>query len=470
MNPHSASNDYYIEVTVSNDKLEAFLDFSNCGEDMVCTVQQLEALLKNHSISYGIDYARIVQIATDIGPYLKRKIVIASGDPPQPGKDGIISYLFDLKDQAKKPAVLEDGSVDFREVTTIHNVRKGELLARRIPPTEGIPGKAVTGEVIRARNGKEARFKIGKNVVTDKENQQLYSAIDGVISHTGHGQINVFPVYEVNGDVDYGIGNIDFIGTVVIRGNVLTGFKVKAEGDIRVTGSVEGAEMEAGGSILISAGILGQNKGLIRAGKTVRSAFVQEGNVEAGEDVIISQSIMHSNVRAGRSVQCAGAKGLIVGGKIQAGEYVSARTIGNSLSTATVIEVGVLPEVRSELLQLKEQLKSSTDNLQKTEKALTLLDQLAASGQMSPDKVAMRVKLSNTKKQTSEEIEMSKDRILHLEKTLEDTELAKIEATSTVYGGVRLVMGRYIKSTKDPVQRVYFRIDNGDIVMYPLFP
>ena len=50
---------------------------------------------------------------------------------------------------------------------------------------------------------------------------------------------------------------------------------------------------------------------------------------------------MHSNVRAGRTVKCVGAKGLIVGGLIQAGERVTASMIGNSMSTATVIEVGV---------------------------------------------------------------------------------------------------------------------------------
>lgn len=470
MNPHSASTEFFIDVLLSDDKLEAFLDFSHCGEDMVCTVEQLETLLKKHSISYGIDYARLVQIAKDPGPFIKRKIVIATGDPPKPGKDGEIKYWFDMKASAKKPAVLEDGTVDYREVTSILNVKKGELLASRTPPTKGVPGKAVTGEVLMARNGKEARFKVGKNVVTDANNTQLYSAIDGVISYTGKGQINVFPVYEVNGDVDYAIGNIDFVGTVVIRGNVLTGFKIKAEGDIRVTGTVEGAEMEAGGSILISAGILAQNKGWIRAGKTIRSAFIQDGNVEAGEDVLISQSIMHSNIRAGRSIRCEGAKGLIVGGKLQAGEQVVARTIGNSMSTATVIEVGVLPEVRSELHKLKEQLKMNTDNLQKTEKALTILDQLAAAGQLSPDKAAMRVKLANTRKQTLDATETVKDRILQLETMLEDTGKARIEATSTVYGGTKLVMGRHTKMINDPVQRVYFRIDDGDIGMFPLYP
>ena len=46
----------------------------------------------------------------------------------------------------------------------------------------------------------------------------MYAALDGLLTKTEKGKINVFPVYEINGDVDYSIGNIDFVGTVVIRG------------------------------------------------------------------------------------------------------------------------------------------------------------------------------------------------------------------------------------------------------------
>lgn len=82
---------------------------------------------------------------------------------------------------------------------------------------------------------------------------------------------------------------------------------------------------------------------------------------------------MHSTVRAGKAVSCNGAKGLIVGGTIQAGERVTARTIGNSMSTTTVIEVGVLPELRNEMIHLRNQLRVFMENMDKTDKALSLL-------------------------------------------------------------------------------------------------
>lgn len=454
----------FVKVTLSNDKLLAFIHFTNCDETFTCTSAQLKELLASHFVVYGIRYDILDKIAANPRDYLLSKTEIAEGDAPVNGSDGSIEFQFNLNAD-KRPAEREDGTVNLKEVTSINNVKKGQVIARKIPPREGINGKAVTGETLPAHSGKEARFKIGKNVVTDAEQTAVYATIDGVIVHTDRDKINVFPIFEVNGDVDYTIGNIDFVGSVVIRGNVLPGFHVKAAGDIRLTGGVEAAELEAGGNIEIGAGILGQNKGLIRAGKSIKSSFIQEGIVEAGEEVIVSQSIMHSTVRAGKNVICQGTKGLIVGGTIQAGEKVQARTIGNSMSTATVVEVGVLPELRNELISLKSHVRSQTENLDKTEKALTLLDQLAATGQLPADKLAMRIKLANTKRQASEELVQAKDRILEIEKSLENTEKAKVVINSTIYGGAKIVIGRYTRFVKDPISRITFQISDGDISM-----
>ncbi len=171
--------------------------------------------------------------------------------------------------------------------------------------------------------------------------------------------------------------------------------------------------------------------------------------MEAGEDVIVSRSIMHSTIRAGHTVLCKGSKGLIVGGLVQAGRHIVARTIGNSMSTVTALEAGVVPELRNELALLRGELKTGRDNLDKTEKALSLLDQLAASGSLTPAKVAMRVKLQHTKRQTVERLYEIKERILEIEKSLEDSDQASIDVIGAVYSGVRIVIGRHTKFVKD---------------------
>jgi uncharacterized protein len=458
----------FIQISVSEDKLLAYLQFTNVPDTFTVTIEQLHEALRQRNITYGVDVAQLAIIVSDPRPFLYTRTVVARGTKPSDGRNGNIRYLFELGAGAKKPQELDDGTVNFKELLTLNNVKNGQLIGQRFLATEGTPGKAVTGEMLLPIPGKEAKFKVGKNVYTDPEEMALYANIDGMVSKTERDKVNVFPIYEVNGDVDYSVGNIDFVGTVVIRGNVCPGFKIHASGDIRVTGGVEAAELEADGSIEISAGILGQNKAKLKAGLDVKSAFIQDAYIEAGNNVLVSQSIMHSTIRARSTVTCRGAKGLIVGGTVQAGERVICRTIGNSMATSTTIEVGVLPELRNELLQLRTQLKTVMENLDKTNKALALLDQLAMTGQLAMDKVAMRTKLGQTKSQSFTEQTELRERILEIERTLEDSENAKVNVLSVVYGGVKIVIGRYTKYVKDPLSHCTFKLSDGDISILPI--
>jgi len=462
--------DSYLRIQTSADKLSAFLTFSRITEDFVCGSSDLEQYVRSKGVVHGLRIDVLDQICRNPLAYCREQTLIAQGEAPGEGKDGAVRFVYDMEDRNQhKPAEDQDGKVDFKEVNRLKNVTRGQLIAELVEPTSGSSGKMVTGEVIPPKFGKKARFKIGKNVVQNGE-KALYAAIDGLITLTDKGKINVFPVYEVNGDVDYSIGNIDFVGTVVIRGNVLTGFRVRASGDIRVVGGVEGAELESDGSIEITSGIMASNKGHVKAGRNVRSSFIQDGHVYAGEDVVVSQSIMHSTVKAGKNVICSGAKGLIVGGIIQAGEEVVARTIGNAMSTATAIEVGVNPQMREELVELRATIKQSFESNEKTEKALVILDQMAAAGQLTSDRMELRAKLNATKRQTSALIDESKARMLEIEKTLEDTNRSKINVSGTAYGGIKIVIGRYTKFVKDSAQRVSFRLMEGDIAMVPYHP
>ena len=89
--------------------------------------------------------------------------------------------------------------------------------------------------------------------------------------------------------------------------------------------------------------------------------------------------------------------------------------------------------------------------MDKTDKALYLLNQLASSGQLSPDKLA-RIKLNATKKSNMAEQADIKDRMLEIEKMLEDTGKARVNVVKTIYGGAKIVIGRYTRFVKDPTR------------------
>ncbi|GGN90343.1 FapA family protein [Saccharibacillus kuerlensis] len=456
--------DRHLAVSFEASKMSAHLRFIKPEEEFQCTEEDLRRFLHDQEVRFGILDEQISKFVASPEHYFFEEIEIARGVPAIDGRNGRIELLFEQSGEVR-PAEKENGVVDYKELMRLSNVNKGQLLARRYPAENGTPGKSVTGEEVPFKPGKEARFKVGKNVVMDANHTSLYATIEGMVSCTDNGKINVFTVYEVHGDVDYSTGNVDFVGTVVIRGSVLPGFRVKAAGDIRVRGGVEGAELFADGSIEISGGIIGYHKGIVKAGMNVTSSFIQDGNVEAGENVVVSQSIMHSEVRAGKSVVCSGTKGLIVGGHVQAGEGVTARTIGNTMATATAIEVGVLPNLRNELADLHKRLREIADGIQKTTQALGLLEQMAQAGSLGADKLALRAKLSVTKRQQEQERLQVKERIIEIDQVLEDTGRAKVMVKDAIYGGAKIAIGRYTKFLKETAHRVSFQYTEGDIVM-----
>ncbi|MNJ05466.1 hypothetical protein D3C73_1668080 [compost metagenome] len=57
--------------------------------------------------------------------------------------------------------------------------------------------------------------------------------------------------------------------------------------------------------------------------------------------------------------------------------------------------------------------------------------------------------------------------MLEIEKMLEDTARARVEVVKTIYGGSKIVIGRYTRFVKDPTERVIFRYTEGDISLAP---
>ena len=165
---------------------------------------------------------------------------------------------------------------------------------------------------------------------------KIYATLDGQLSITID-SINVLPVFEVNGDLDLKTGNIDFIGNVLIRGNVPSGYTVKAGGDIHVMGLVEGAHLIAGGSVHISGGIAGGMRGSLEAGIDIYSNYLNQAICNAGRNVSIDRTILHSKVTSGGRVIVQ--NGHIIGGEIRAARSVEAIDIGNYHYMQTIIHI-----------------------------------------------------------------------------------------------------------------------------------
>ena len=269
--------------------------------------------------------------------------------------------------------------------------------------------------------------------------------------------------------MDFSTGNIDFIGNVIVKGNIKDGFCVKAQGDVEVYGTVEGGSISASGNIFIKKGIRGLKKSKIEAQGSIYSNFVEYATIFAGEDIKINEAIMHSVVNGGATVQVGGKKGLVVGGTCRAGQALICKTIGSSLATLTNIEVGLKPELRLEYKDICGKLTRAQENKDKTEKAIRLLSDLKKKlKRLPPDKEKLLAKLLKACEQLKEQIQDLELYKIKLEEQIKTLEKGYIEVSGVLYSGVNITIGRANKHITNEFYKVKLIQKGVDISISPL--
>lgn len=459
-----------ILVKISDDKMEATLYINRRPGTSPVTESQIYQALKDKGVIFGINEEAVreaVRLSAESSEELI-KIVVARGKEVEHGRDAQITYHFPLPGKAK-PIEREDGTVDFYNLNLVHNVRAGEVLATKIPAVPGEPGITVTGQMIRPLPGKNINFRRGKNTIVDKDGCAVVATTAGHVVLID-GIVHVFPVYEVNGDVDLSTGNINFVGNVIVRGNVKSGFIVKAEGNIEVHGTVEGGSLYAEGNIEVKKGIMGQGRGIVWAKGSVFARFVENGEIQAGENVVIADAIMNSNVSAGKCIIVEGRRGVIVGGVCRAAEEIKAKVIGSLLAPPTQVEVGVKPEIRQAYKQTTSDLIAREKNLEKVQQVLGVLSYVEKTrGELPPEKQELLARLRMTESQLLREIKELRQKKQALEEELAELRRCKVRVSGTIYPGVTVVIGQLTMHVNDPLQYVTLTEDMGDIKIYPYF-
>lgn len=423
------------------------------------TLEEALQEIQGEGIVFGIDKSAVKEMLNEEDYY--KEVPIAYGQSPRKGQDAQIKYHVEFNRQAK-PEILEDGTVNYRQLDLIQNVSKGQVLTSLTPATEGISGKTVLGKNIQAMSGKRLRLPKGKNVIISEDGLALMSMIDGK-AEMKNGKIHVYAIYEVMGNVDNSTGNIDFVGNVIVNGNVLTGFEVKSKGYIEVRGVVEGAKLISEGNVVLKKGMQGMGKGSIQSQGNVIARFIENSIVEAKGNVT-AEAILHSRVNCGGKVEVAGKKGLVAGGSIAAGVEISAMVAGSPMATNTELEVGASPLLRDEYSHLKSEIDKISQELKQAEQILVLLDRMESRGRLSVDKANMRLKTIKTKLIHNQRIPGIKARIEELEDIFNGVSTGRINIRGTIHPGVKITIGSSMLYIRDAEQHVTYKREHGDII------
>ncbi len=455
--------DGWCRLQVSNDAMEAYLVVEPpIGGGQWPTKEDALKTIRSENIVYGIIDDAIDEV---INKRQLKPVLIAQGRAPVNGIDAEINYLFETGVFRKAFTEDEFGRVDYRQVQNLQNVVVGQKIAEKIPATPGEPGSNVRGEDVKATPGKDKQVKLGKNVAWTEDNLVIFSTISGEPS-LANNKVSVHEVHEIKGDVDFKSGNINFLGSVIIQGNVESGFKIEAEGDITIYGNVDSADIKAGGNLFIKGGISGMDKGKIICGGDFSAKYIEHANVDCEGSATVREAIMHCQVNADQKVVCEGGKGLIVGGLIRSGEEISAKTIGSRLGTITELEVGVKPKLKLESQALEEQVRQNKDSLDKAEKAISLLSKMPSLPDDRKEMLQNLIKTSYALKAQINEADAKRQELLE-EILVRSKEKGRIRVKEVIYPGIRVTMGKTTIMIQDEIKFANLVYNEGEIQILP---
>lgn len=453
------------KVTMTPDNMQAYVRFyapSIGGEEM--TADELIKDLEIRGIRHGIQTDVIRKCFAKRRDYCK-DILVAQGTEPVHGTDAYIKYYFNT-DRKAKPALKEDGSVDFFQLNVVQHCDKGDVLAKLIPEDPGKGGMNLLGLRLKPRDVRKAVLKYGNNIEISEDNTTLTSMVNGHVELI-EGSVFVSDVLTVE-NVDNSTGNIDYEGSVQVNGNVGTNFQVKAKGNIEVKGVVEGAVLEAGENIIIARGVNGMGKGSLKAGGNIISKFLQ-GVFAQADGYIASESVLHSKLMAGTEVNIDGRKGFITGGSVSAVNSVNVKTLGSSMGADTVVEVGVDPKLAVRLQEIQDRIEAENREIQSIQQILISTKKKMAQGvKLSPEQLQYLQTLVEANQMKSKMVAENIEEMEQLQSSMKGKSGACVTVRDTVHPGTKICIGDVSMTVQKETQYCKFIKAGGDVKVAPL--
>lgn len=461
-----------LNIKLSPDRMMAFLRVSNVQDaDYELDKDYILEALKEREIVFGILEDEIQEYCIQKKYY--KELKVAKGKEPINGEDGSLTFHFDTQPKYL-PKELNDGSVDFKDISLIQNVKAGDVLCEIVLPTDGTPGKDIFGNEVPSKAGAMPTLTAGKNISLSDDELTFSAAVDGRIEYIND-VISIEEVFHVKGDVGPETGNISFNGSVIISGNVTDGFRVEAKKDIIINGRVEGADIKTDQNVLIRSGMNGMKKGTIHAGGDVTSRFIENATVICGGN-FCSECTLNATIKAGNSIIMKGKRAAMLGGTYVAGDSIIAKEIGSELNIP--MEISIEPEWYAIEIEGKsnedvayvfldqEELKEKITKIEKEADKFGSVLQEVVSGKK---KVEARQKTLYMKQLMGMREEKMRE-VYHLQEKLDQStayynshEFA-VTCTGKIYPGVRMrICGIMMRVEHIGTHQKYY-VDKGEII------
>lgn len=458
---HFTDENSGLVIRISDDCMSACITLPSSVKDRF-SVNRIVKILKQHEITFGLLEQELEYFSKELPR--DREVLIAQGHKSTPGVNGSYEYFFNRK-ASNAPRIREDGTVDYSSMKVTETVQAGQVVAVYHPATTGVTGSTVTGISLTPNVGQDLPALTGEGISFDK-NSNTYRAVYGgnITFQEQSYSLNIWKTCTIEGDATRYSGNIEYDGTVIIRGDVRNMARIRATGDIYVDGLVEGAELTAGQNIIIRGGMNAAGRGSIQAGGNITGSFFEAANLKAG-GTIEGSYFLSCNIETDDKVIAKGGKSLIQGGQIMAAIGVEASNYRAASGSKTKIEVGNTSSLATRQQEITVQMTKATDEIRKLRDGKSKLIQV-----FGPEIVETRAIYQKTisaleqKEAQLEQLELENER---LERILLLTLRAYIKVSSFMQSGILIVVNGNRKLLEKDLKKLtitseYFTEEEGD--------
>jgi len=367
-------------IRVSDDKLKAYLVLQNASVrrdlDSRTALESVKSLMTRQGLQPMQDEARVLKaLEAFLQDGMEQEVVLLQGVLPKPGKNGSIQLLVDPEPDLPDPETVHN--VDFKTFTFFRTVKKGDRLARILPPQPGVAGMDVFGNVTLPKPGAPIKVTPGRNTeIAHDDADVLMASKDGKFA-VDDGIPYVVDTLKVSDDVSFKTGNLTFPGSIEVEGNVLDKFAIDAKGDVGIGGVVENGVVVSEGAILIKGGVIGGGSGLIKSKlSSVTIGFIRNQRIESHSNIVVYNEVLNGQLLARKSILMKSNAHSVIGGHMVAYESIEIHNAGNEAGAKTILEVGKDFEVEAELLRKRETLKTVRADLEFLEKRRDKLEMM----------------------------------------------------------------------------------------------
>jgi uncharacterized protein len=452
----------YVDATIAPLKATMKLSSRCATENLKPSVLALARCLERKGVRFGLKKDALSAVVNET--LFDKEIIVAEGRAPVPGKNAAVSMEVKIE-RDFKPQEKNDGTVDYRNINTITQVRSGQILAKKIPATGGEPGRSVSGEEIPSERGGDIRLPGGKNTRVSDDGLCLLATKSGFVYMEGH-IVHVGDLLPIPKDVDFSVGNIKYTGDIQIKGSVLPGFTVETEGNIVINGQVEAAKIiSRSGSVEIQKGVIGKGATLISAKNGIRVDFIQDATMVSDGEVCVNKSCFHCDSTS-MIFETRDSHATVVGGHIRAYTAMELHQAGNETGIPTKLSLVDKNEAanKEKLKNLETLQKKLSDALEPVKKQLKTKAAILKKAGGATDRIADELKKWLTMyNEATAKLQYVEKNILEIKEKLKNPVVIDgyIKITGTVYPGTELNFFGVTKAIKTMMTNKVFKMKTG---------